>query len=285
MAEEILIVESTPEIADVLEEVLTDDGYDARAEVAPAEDAVAAVQEHRPDALALALPPHAVAAGEALDALRTDPIAREVPVLTLATDRRINAAARASYTVQETLDKPFDLDEALDKVARTLAQPPVQALVGEGEPLGALAQAEPLVARYAREILLGWAEKRRDQEPWASRPEASTGEILGDTPMLLDAIDASFRRDEPVALFDHPAVAERIVRRGDERRARGVSETGAVAELTAIREDVWAMLIRELPAELPEADAQRLREVLDGAVDRIVALTLAPPADEAVAAG
>jgi CheY-like chemotaxis protein len=283
LADEILIVDNTDAVAGVLREILTDEGCDARSHVAPADQAVAAVRDHRPDALLLGLPPRDDAAADALDALRTDPVAREVPVLTLATAPRINAAARASYTVQETIDEPFELEELVDKVFRTLTQPPIQALVGEGTSEGILGQAEPLVARHARSLLLAWADDRRREEPWSSQPAASVADVLGDTPVLVDAIDASLRTAEPAALFDDPVVAERIVRRAADRRAQGVPEPAALAEVTAVRDDLWSMLLRHLPSDLPEADTGRLREALDGAVERILALTLPAYGDEPAA--
>jgi CheY-like chemotaxis protein len=280
LTEQILILDGTDAVAGVVREVLADEGRDARAEVGPPGRAVAAVHEHRPDALVLGLPPLGDAAAEALDALRTDPVARDVPVLTLATTPQINAAARASYNVQETLDEPFEVDDLVEKVARTLAQPPIQALVGQGTAEGILAEAEPLVAQHSRSLLLAWADERLREEPWASQPDASLADVLASTPMLVDAIDASLRADEPTALFDHPAVAERIARRANDRRAQGVPEPAARAEVTAIGDDLWTVLQRHLPAGVAGADAVRLREALDGAVDRITALTLPAYADE-----
>jgi CheY-like chemotaxis protein len=280
VADEILIVDSTPEIARVLCEALIDDGYDAQTAVGPASSAVAAARARRPDALAVGLPPDAEQAGAALDALRTDSVTREIPVLTLSAVTQINDAARASYTVRETLDEPFDLDEASATVARTLADPPIQALVGAGAPDPLFARVEPVLAEHARAVLLDWTKSRRAEEPWPSQSDSSLAEVMDGTPTLVDAIDASLRAPEPAALFSQPEVVARIADRARRRRDRGVGRDGAVDELGALRNQLWATLERHLPTDLSGPDADRVRATLDEAMDRIVALTL-PAYDEA----
>ena len=279
MAGEILVVDSTPEIARLLCEALIDDGYDAQSAVGPASSAVAAARAHRPDALAVGLPPDAEQAGAALDALRTDAVTREIPVLTLSAVTQINDVARASYTVRETLDEPFDLDEATATVARTLADPPIQALVGAGDPDPLFARVEPVLAEHARTIVLDWTMRRRAEEPWPGRPDSSLAEVMDGTPTLVDAIDASLRAPEPVALFSQPEVVARIADRARRRRDQGVGRDGAVDELGALRDRLWTTLERHLPTDLSDPDADRVRATLDEAMDRIVALTL-PAYDE-----
>jgi CheY-like chemotaxis protein len=283
VADEILVVDSTPEIAELVRDTLADEGFDARAAVARAADAIELVRESRPDVLALGLPPDGKAADAALDGLRTDAVGREIPIVAMSAVPTLSEAALASYTVRETLEEPFDIDDLVVAVERALAEPPIQALVGPGAPEGALARAEPLVAEHARAVLRGWAARRRGEEPWAGRPDASTAEVLDRTPDVLDAIDASMRLPEPAVLFDDPTVAARLGQRAARRREQDVPLENAVGELVSLRDDLWSTLAANLPADLQDGDEARVRQCLDDVLERVVALTV--PAYEGNAPG
>jgi CheY-like chemotaxis protein len=123
---QVLIVEDDPLTGDVIAEVLQDEGLEAPA-IVPSSQAVEAVREHGADLVAVGLPFSPEAGDRVLDALRVDPVAGRVPVLATATFDPTLDAAKASFTVQETLAKPFDLDDLLAKVDRAIARPPLHA--------------------------------------------------------------------------------------------------------------------------------------------------------------
>jgi CheY-like chemotaxis protein len=277
----VLIVEDSPDVASVVQEVLADEGYDAATAVAP-RDVVAEVREQEPDALALGLPPDVDLAGDLLDALRVDPVARRVPVLATSSADAIADAARASYTVQETIRQPFDLDDLLRKVERTLARPPLQASVPDAAPEGVLAQAEPIVAVESRAVLLRWVARLRAEQPWVERADASAADGLDGAAGLVDALDASLRMADPAALLDeHPEAAERVRTLAAERGERGILLPTYVRELTLLRDELWEMLARELPCDLAGGDRAALERAVNGSLDRIVEVAVPALAESA----
>ena len=269
----VLVVESAEETAEVVQAILADEGYEAPAVVRP-DDVVAEVRAHEPDAVALHLPHDPAEAGELLDALRVDAVAREVPLLATSTLNQVADAAAASYTVQETLRKPFDLDDLVARVERTLARPPIQALVPGAAPDGLEAEAESALAAGSRDMLLRLAERLRAELTWQDGAPATVGALLGDTPRIVDAVDASLRLPEPAALLDeHPAAAQRLLGAAAERRAQGVDGAGRGHELAVLREELWALIARELPTDALVEEVEAVQRAVNGSLDRIVALT------------
>lgn len=271
--ERVLVVESAEETAAVIREVLRDEGYEAPTVVRPA-DVVAEVRATSPDAVALNLPPDPARAGDVLDALRVDPVTRGVPLLATSTANQVVDGAPASYTVQATLRKPFDLDDLVAKVQRTLAEPPIQALVPDAAAEGLLTGAESVLAAGSREMLLRLAERLRSELRWDGQPPEAIGDALGDAPRIVDAVDASLRLPEPAALVEeHPAAAERLLAAAVERNAQGIDEADRAREVALLREELWALIARELPSDAGAKDVERLHRAIDGSLDRIVALT------------
>jgi CheY-like chemotaxis protein len=271
--ERILVVDGARDVAAVLQKVLTEEGYEAPTVVNPA-DVVGEVCEHAPDAVALHLPPSADEAGAVLDAIRVDPATRGVPVLATSTVDAVADAAKASYNVQETLGRPFDLDDLLAKLERTLSRPPVQALVPDSAAEGVVADAEAALAAGSRVMLLRLAERLRASFAPDGRRAPEVGELLGDAPTVVDALDASLRLPEPAALLDeHPAAAERLLSDAAERAAQGADGAAHARELALLREEVWALLSRELPREAGAAEVAELERVVNASLDRIEALT------------
>jgi DNA-binding response OmpR family regulator len=108
----ILVAEDDTAIADVLVEVLTDEGYVVQT-VASGSDALAALQADRLDLALIDLHLSGLGGREVLAAVRAQPI--DVPIVvmtasTLAADELTAAGAQAC------LYKPFDLDDLLSCV-------------------------------------------------------------------------------------------------------------------------------------------------------------------------
>ena len=110
----ILVAEDDAAIADVLVEVLTDEGYTVQT-VASGTDALAALQAEPPDLALIDLSLPGISGWKVLSAVRAQQI--DVPVVimtasTLAIDELAPTGARAY------LFKPFELDELLACVAQ-----------------------------------------------------------------------------------------------------------------------------------------------------------------------
>lgn len=240
---QVIVVEDDALTGQVVAEVLTDEGLETLA-VVPSSQALDAVHEHSADLVTVGLPFSPGDAGRVLDELRVDPVAGRLPVLATATFDPTLEAAKASYTVQETLAKPFDVEDLLARVRRALARPPLHAgLPADAVPEGARADAERAIAEGSRTALLRFAEQLRQDPVWRSRADTKLPDVLGAAPSVVEAVDAALHYEEPSELLDtHPTAADRVREHGEQRRDQGVPLDGLVREYELLRGELQALL-------------------------------------------
>lgn len=111
----ILVVDDEPMVRDTLGQVLADEGYVVDTAV-DGEDALDRVQAARPDAILLDLMMPGMNGRQFLQALRTDPAYAQVPVLIMTAVHGLEVNL-ASIGASEVVEKPFNVDDLLNKVA------------------------------------------------------------------------------------------------------------------------------------------------------------------------
>ena len=111
----ILVVDDEPMVRDTLRQVLADEGYVVDAATDGA-DALACVHAARPDAILLDLMMPGMNGRQFLQQLRDDPAYAAVPVLIMTAVHGLNVNL-ASVGASEVVEKPFDVDDLLNKVA------------------------------------------------------------------------------------------------------------------------------------------------------------------------
>lgn len=274
-AARVLIVEHDEPIAEALQETLADEGYDASA-IVSANDLLPSVRDRAPDAIALDLPAEHAKAGRMLDDLRSDPITGQIPVIAMSTLPSIAEAARASFNVQSSLVKPFDLEAFLACVEQALVRPPLHAgLDPANQPEGVRAEAERVLAEASRETLLRFAERLRGDPAWHSQPTLTLGEALESAPTIVEAVDASLHLEQPSQLIEaHPYVAERLREHAGERRDRGLPLDALVREFTLLRDELWSLLSQRMPTATSAAAVFELERAVNGTLDRIMEVTI-----------
>jgi CheY-like chemotaxis protein len=119
----IVIVDDQRELADMLSNVLTDEGYDVTV-CNDGREAVRCVQDAQPDALILDVMMPETDGFEVLRQLRNDPAGRKLPVVLMSAAWRSNEKQRQIGTTLDiaptvVLPKPFELAE-LDRCLRQL---------------------------------------------------------------------------------------------------------------------------------------------------------------------
>lgn len=102
-------------VRDTLGQVLTDEGYVVDVAV-DGEDALACVKAARPDAILLDLMMPGMNGRQFLMALRNEPGYEQVPVLIMTAVHGLEVNL-ASIGASEVVEKPFDVDDLLNKVA------------------------------------------------------------------------------------------------------------------------------------------------------------------------
>ena len=120
----IVVVDDTPELLDLLESLLTDEGY----HVIPCQQgaqAHALIAREAPDLVMLDLRMAGVAEWEVLDALKADRSTADIPVIVCsgAVDELQAAESRLRALGCDILTKPFDIDDLYERVERAVGRP------------------------------------------------------------------------------------------------------------------------------------------------------------------
>lgn len=120
----IVVVDDTPELLDLLESLLTDEGYRVIT-CQQATRAHALIARERPDLVMLDLRMTGVAEWEVLDALKADDATADIPVIVCsgAVDELQAAAPRLRALGCDVLVKPFDINDLIQRVARAIRRP------------------------------------------------------------------------------------------------------------------------------------------------------------------
>jgi DNA-binding response OmpR family regulator len=132
----VLVVDDEPMVRETLGQVLTDEGYAVDLAV-DGNTALARVRAARPDAILLDLMMPGMNGRQFLQALRQDPSYEDVPVLIMTAVHGLSVNP-ATLGASEVVEKPFNVDELLNKVAL--------AVYRSSESSSSLAQAPPAVA-------------------------------------------------------------------------------------------------------------------------------------------
>lgn len=114
----IFVVNSSPDVLDLMREVLHGEGYPVTTATNPAE-ALGQIAALQPALLIIDLPVGEPVAGELLDRLQADPGTRRMPVIVTSTNPDLLAQAQAvsgGSDRRRFLAKPFDLDALLADV-------------------------------------------------------------------------------------------------------------------------------------------------------------------------
>ncbi|MDB4960372.1 MAG: response regulator receiver protein [Myxococcales bacterium] len=111
----VLVVDDEPMVRETLGQVLTDEGYVVDLAV-DGESALERVQAARPDAILLDLMMPGMNGRQFLQALREVPAFAHVPVLIMTAVHGLNVNL-ATLGASEVVEKPFNVDELLNKVA------------------------------------------------------------------------------------------------------------------------------------------------------------------------
>jgi DNA-binding response OmpR family regulator len=111
----VLVVDDEPMVRDTLGQVLVDEGYIVDTAV-DGEDALERVHEARPDAILLDLMMPGMNGRQFLQALRNEPAYEQVPVLIMTAVHGLEVNL-SSIGASEVVEKPFNVDDLLNKVA------------------------------------------------------------------------------------------------------------------------------------------------------------------------
>ena len=117
----VLIVDDDTDIVTLLEQVLTDEGYDVRTAIG--EGALRLAAAEHPTIILLDIMMPGMDGVEVSQRLRADERTRDIPIVAMSASHRLRDRAR-EMQVDGLLAKPFDLDELLAQIERLSVDTP-----------------------------------------------------------------------------------------------------------------------------------------------------------------
>ncbi|WDF53942.1 response regulator [Mucilaginibacter sp. KACC 22063] len=116
----LLIVEDNEDIAEVLKEIFTDNGYRVTA-INEAADIVQTVQEINPDLIITDYILSGINGGEYCSQIKKNPLTAHIPVVILSGYAKV-LESLGSYGADLVMYKPFDNDDLYEKVNKLLVE-------------------------------------------------------------------------------------------------------------------------------------------------------------------
>jgi DNA-binding response OmpR family regulator len=158
----VLVVDDEPMVRETLGQVLIDEGYVVDLAV-DGETALERVHAARPDAILLDLMMPGMNGRQFLQALRDEPAFAHVPVMIMTAVHGIQFDL-ATLGASEVVEKPFDVDELLNKVALAVYRSrESSALVAQPMPVAATSSA-PVPEQERGVVLIVEHDRRRLQQ-------------------------------------------------------------------------------------------------------------------------
>lgn len=274
-APRVLLVEHEANLGRLFRSVLEDEGFEIEMVLDP-KDLVAEVRRSQPALLVLDLLPPTEAALETLDALRTDEVARAVPVVVLTTVDTVYDEGVSSYNVSAVLQKPFELDDFINAAHQHTETPSLHAQVEAPPPAGddLLSYAEQVLANRSRQIVFRWMQRIRLQSPWRDR-NLETQELIDYAPRILQLVDVRLHYASHQEFFErHPEALERAADHARMRMSQDIGLIPAIAEYMMLREEIWRefrmgeQVVGDLPSFLDAEDA------INGTLDAVIVATV-----------
>jgi two-component system response regulator MprA len=158
----VLVVDDEPMVRETLGQVLTDEGYVVDLAV-DGETALERVHAARPDAILLDLMMPGMNGRQFLQALRNDPAYAHVPVMimTAVIGLEVNLATLGA---SEVVEKPFDVDELLNKVALAVYRARESSTTTGPFPVVPVVVPEPVPEKERGVVLLVEHDRSRLQQ-------------------------------------------------------------------------------------------------------------------------
>jgi len=125
MFNHILILDDSQDILNILQEVLTDEGYRVTA-LNHCENILQTIHEHQPHLVVLDFLLHGINGGELCHQIKTNPLTSHIPVIILSGYPRV-LESLGTYGSDSFIAKPFSLDELFGTVSNFLPAPAAMA--------------------------------------------------------------------------------------------------------------------------------------------------------------
>lgn len=240
----VLVVEPDPDLRDLVEMILSGDGY--RVEIPPTDaDAVALAARTMPDVVILGIAhPKDPRSWQILDQIQANPRTRMIPVVVISTSEAAAAEAQAAPVVGSpgsAVVSPYNIGALEEAVTHALKNPPPAAALPRTsrQPSPAVVFATDSLGANARQLAVQTVQQLRGIEPYASQFSQLTTGLVDDIGTMLGAIVDGMRRGlPPREVFRIPTIRKSVQRHVRLRESQGLGAAASMRECLAIRDQI-----------------------------------------------
>jgi CheY-like chemotaxis protein len=267
----VLAIEVAKDLADLVQMILAEVGYDVTAIVC-GPSAMDTAKTINPDVILLDLGYHAQSCGwDVLRKLRSDKDTQGIPLLVISDTEQLLDDAKRSFNVRQELLKPYDIDDVEKGIAAAVAGVPLlphPAPAPTTGPLSALAAAA--ISREADAIMAQWL-RRVQKERIVGPPGAIPLRVLMENSSVWLVGLVSVLRYGPEKISGREEIRDKLVAYIREARQRGITLPQVIKQFEILRDEAWSALERATLEPLTTADVFALGRALNTAVDEVLA--------------
>lgn len=125
MSKNILIVDDSSDILDLLKDALEQEGYDVTA-LPYTENIITSISQYQPDLVILDFLLAGINGGELCHQLKTDPLSSHIPVIMLSGYPRV-LESLGNYGADQFIAKPFDIEDLYASVKHWIEESTMHA--------------------------------------------------------------------------------------------------------------------------------------------------------------
>lgn len=254
--QKILISSHSLDMADLLQTLLRDAGYQTMTALMDEEGVKDTISRYNPDAVVMEVVEDHPLDFYLLDHLRTDPKTMGVPVVAVATSSVTFEKVVTSFNVKQMLVLPFNIEDLEQKVRAAIEEAPIIGLVKAPlePPKPLFAEVATGLAARSRELMIRWVQRIAAMKPFR-RLRLNLVEEIDHVPVLLEAVllalqTGDYRRE----LEELPAFKDRVAEHARTRIRQGFHLDLVVKEYEIMREEIRREIGEVLKGKNPTPD-------------------------------
>jgi DNA-binding response OmpR family regulator len=266
----VLAVELYPDLADLVKEILTNEGYDVTSVLCSPTSSETA-KTLNPDVILLDLGLKTHTCGwDLLATLRSDWDTQGIPLLVTSDTEQLLEDAKRSFNVRQELRKPYNIDDLVQGIHAAISGTPLlphPAAPPTTSNLSVLAAAS--IAQEGDAIMVFWLRRVQHEKVLGPTQSTQIRLLMNDVSTWLIGL-VSVLRYGPDNVTGRSEIRNKIQRHVEDARRRGVELAQVIKQFEILRDEVWLALERAGLDQLATADVFALGRSTNKALDDVL---------------
>jgi DNA-binding response OmpR family regulator len=266
----VLAIELYPDLADLVQEILTEAGYDVTT-VLCSPTASETAKTLNPDVIVLDLGLKTHTCGwDLLASLRSDQDTQGIPLLVTSDTDQLLEDAKRSFNVRQELVKPYNIDDLVQGIQAAIsgtALLPHPAGPPTTGPLSAL--AANTIASEGDAIMVSWLRRVQHEKVLGPTQTTQIRLLMNDVSTWLIGL-VSVLRYGPNEVSGRSEIRNKVQRHVEDARRRRIDLAQIIKQFEILRDEVWLALERAQLNQLATADVFALGRSVNSALDDVL---------------